>query len=54
MDHKVTKVHPGDNVLAALTNLHQGAVVNYDGEDYTIIRKVPARHKNIVKVAGGK
>jgi hypothetical protein len=39
MNHKVTKVHPGDNVLVALTNLEEGAVMNYDGEDYTVIAK---------------
>ena len=36
MNHKMTKVHPGDNVLVALNNLEEGAIVNYDGKDYTI------------------
>ena len=54
MNHKVTKVHTGDNVLVALTNLEEDDVVNYDGEDYTIMGKMPARHKHIVKVAEGK
>jgi len=45
----VTKVHPADNVLVALTNLGEGTVVNYDGEDYTIIGKVPAKHKFVTK-----
>jgi len=49
MNHKVTKVHPADNVLVALTNLGEGTVVNYDGEDYTIIGKVPAKHKFVTK-----
>jgi altronate hydrolase len=45
MNHKVTKVHPGDNVLVALTNLEEGDAVSYNGEDYTIIGRVPAKHK---------
>ena len=27
MNHKVTKVHPADNVLVALTNLEEGEAV---------------------------
>lgn len=45
MNHQVTKVHPGDNVLVALTNLEEGTEVNYNGEVYTIIGKVLAKHK---------
>ena len=49
MNHKVTKVHPHDNVLVALTNLEEGEQVNYNGEDYTIIGKVAAKHKFVKK-----
>ncbi|MEO8861002.1 MAG: altronate dehydratase family protein [Ginsengibacter sp.] len=45
MNHKVTKVHPGDNVLVALANLKEGDLVHYDGEAYTIIGNVAAKHK---------
>ncbi len=45
MNHQVTKVHPGDNVLVALTNLEEGNEVTYNGEVYTIIGKVAAKHK---------
>ncbi len=45
MNHKVTKVHPGDNVLVALANLKEGDLVDYDGEAYTIIGNVAAKHK---------
>lgn len=45
MNHIVTKVHPDDNVLVALTNLEEGMVVNYNDEEYTIIGRVPAKHK---------
>lgn len=45
MNHKVTKVHPRDNVLVALANLKEGNLVDYDGEAYTIIGNVAAKHK---------
>ena len=45
MNHKVTMVHPGDNVIVALTSLKEGDEVTYSGEDYTIIGNVAAKHK---------
>ncbi len=45
MNEIVTKVHPADNVLVALKDLREGEHVQYNGEDYTIIGKVPAKHK---------
>ncbi len=45
MNHKVTKVHPLDNLLVALINLNEGDIVSYNDEVYTIIGKVPAKHK---------
>src|ERR1035437_7067433 len=45
MNHKVIKIHPDDNVLVALMNLEEGEEVNYNGEAYTIIGRVPAKHK---------
>jgi altronate hydrolase len=45
MNHKVTKVHPDDNVLVALINLEEGDEVNYNGEGCTITGQVPAKHK---------
>jgi altronate hydrolase len=49
MNHKVTKVHPGDNVLVALANLEEGEEVKYNGDAYTIIGKVPAKHKFVTR-----
>jgi altronate hydrolase len=49
MNHKVTKVHSNDNVLVALTNLAEGDKVSYNGEEYTIIGKVPAKHKFVTR-----
>src|SRR5665647_3657047 len=45
MNHKITKVHPLDNVLVALTNLEPNEKVIYNGEEYTIITRVPEKHK---------
>ena len=49
MNHKITKVHPHDNVLVALTDLSINEKVNYNGDDYTIIDRVPAKHKFVTK-----
>ena len=48
MNHKVTMVHPGDNVIVALTSLKEGDEVTYNGEDYTIIGNVAAKHKFVI------
>ncbi|MDQ2864013.1 MAG: altronate dehydratase family protein [Bacteroidota bacterium] len=48
MNHKITKVHPGDNVLVALKNLEKGEQVNYNGEEYTINGRVLAKHKFVI------
>jgi altronate hydrolase len=45
MKQIVLKVHPKDNVLVALTNLAKGAVVRYQGVDYTLQDDIPAKHK---------
>ncbi|MGV3529104.1 MAG: UxaA family hydrolase [Flavisolibacter sp.] len=49
MKHRITKVHPDDNVLVALTNLDAGEVVQYDGVELTLPAKVPAKHKFVLK-----
>lgn len=45
MKNKLLKVHPGDNVIVALTNLSKGEVVNYNGEDFVLQNDIPAKHK---------
>ncbi|MDB5196568.1 MAG: altronate hydrolase [Flaviaesturariibacter sp.] len=45
MKHKVTKVHPEDNVLVALANLEEGEVVSYEGIELALPSRVPAKHK---------
>src|ERR1017187_10421741 len=49
MNPKVTKVHQDDNVLVAITNLEEGEEMNYNGEEYTVIGKVPAKHKFVTR-----
>lgn len=45
MNHRITKVHPDDNVLVALVNLEEGETVNYNGSEYTLPGRIPAKHK---------
>ena len=45
MISKVLKVHQSDNVIVALTDLEQGAVISYQGLSYTLVNKIPAKHK---------
>jgi len=45
MKQIVLKIHPNDNVLVALTPLSKGAVVSYNGTEYTLVDDIPAKHK---------
>jgi altronate hydrolase len=49
MKQKVMKIHPADNVLVALTDLAVNEEVEYNGDAYTIINRVPAKHKFVIK-----
>ncbi len=49
MNHKITKVHPYHNVLVALTDLGINEKVNYNGNQYILIDRVPAKHKFVTK-----
>ena len=48
MNHKITRIHPADNVLVALTNLEQGEQVVYNGDEYLLPARVPAKHKFVM------
>lgn len=48
MNHKVTKVHPHDNVLVALSDLSAGEKVIYNGNEYTLADRIPAKHKFVI------
>lgn len=45
MNHIVTKVHPEDNVLVALANLEEGETITYNGTEFKLPGRVPAKHK---------
>ena len=49
MNHKITKVHPHDNVMVALTDLQVNEKVSYNGEEYVLADRVPAKHKFVIK-----
>ena len=49
MNRKVIRVHPADNVLVALTNLENGECVAFNGDEYTITSRVPAKHKFVTE-----
>lgn len=49
MNHKITKVHPKDNLLVALNDLEAGSTVSYNDHDYTLVDSVPAKHKFVTE-----
>ncbi len=49
MKQKVMKIHPEDNVLVALTDLAVNDTVEYNGKEYTLVDRVPAKHKFVIQ-----
>ena len=45
MKSNILKIHPADNILVALKNLQAGETVYYNGEHYTLLENIPAKHK---------
>ncbi len=45
MKNSVIKIHPKDNVIVALRDLKNGETVSFQGEKYTLIENIPAKHK---------
>jgi len=45
MKSKLIKVHPVDNVAIALVDLWKGDVVNFEGQEITILEDTKAKHK---------
>ena len=43
------KIHPADNVLVAFTDLAVNDKVEYNGNEYALVDRVPAKHKFVVK-----
>ncbi|HEX8548449.1 MAG TPA: altronate dehydratase family protein [Cytophagaceae bacterium] len=46
---KILKVNANDDMIVALADLEAGETVNWDGEEYIIQEKIPAKHKFAVK-----
>lgn len=45
MPTQFIKIHPDDNVLVALTDLHVGQQINYNDKNLQLNHAVPAKHK---------
>ncbi|SMP34908.1 UxaA family hydrolase [Chryseobacterium profundimaris] len=45
MQKKVLKVNPKDNVIVALLDLPAGESVHFEGEAYTVVKDIKAKHK---------
>ncbi|HEY0677527.1 MAG TPA: altronate dehydratase family protein [Chitinophagaceae bacterium] len=48
MKRNIAKVHPGDNVLVALTNLNRGEHIIYNGTELELKENIPAKHKFVI------
>lgn len=49
MSNKFLKIHPDDNVLVALTDLSKGEQISYNGNTFTLVNDIPAKHKFLEK-----
>jgi altronate hydrolase len=45
MKKSILKVHPDDNVIVALRDLAKGEEVPLNGDSYTVVEDIPAKHK---------
>ncbi|MEY3059268.1 MAG: hypothetical protein RL000_620 [Bacteroidota bacterium] len=45
MSRSVLKIHPADNVIVALKNLASKSEVELEGETFTLLNEIPAKHK---------
>ncbi|MBZ5855932.1 UxaA family hydrolase [Flavihumibacter profundi] len=45
MNIKILQINPKDNVLVALTNLHKGELIPWEGDQIELIDNIPAKHK---------
>lgn len=45
MKNSVLKIHPKDNVIVALRDLKKGEIISIEGEDFTLLEAIPAKHK---------
>ena len=56
MQERILQLDPRDNVLIALSDLRQGETVEHNGQKYTLVSNVPAKHKFVTEdlPAGGR
>lgn len=45
MRPKILQIHPFDNAIVALDNLHRGETVHLNGHEWTVAEDIPAKHK---------
>ncbi len=45
MSQKILKVHPGDNLIVALSDLKSGETVAYEGQEIILVDDIAAKHK---------
>lgn len=45
MSKNFLQIHPNDNILAALQNMEQGYVVNFEGNTFSLKTSIAAKHK---------
>ncbi len=45
MKKSILKVHPADNVIVALRDIAKGEKVHLNGNSYTVVEDIPAKHK---------
>jgi len=45
MGNRILKIHPKDNVIVALQDLFQGEELCWEGNRYTLLEDIPAKHK---------
>ena len=45
MKQAFLRIHPKDNVLAALRNIEKGSTINFEGDSFNAAELIPAKHK---------
>jgi altronate hydrolase len=44
-NHTFLQIHPSDNVLVALQDLHPGSLIQFNGDSFTLQEHISAKHK---------
>ncbi|MEO0340434.1 MAG: UxaA family hydrolase, partial [Bacteroidota bacterium] len=47
--HQYLQIHPQDNVLVALKDLHEGLEIKWKDQVITLVENIPAKHKLTIK-----